>query len=80
MIDNLKALYVAIFNNEVVCFETNLTAFYYAFNKIESEIKGYDSFYRRFKKEKHFMKLINGKEYWFQKVLDKHQDLRDQLK
>lgn len=69
MIRDLKAFYVAILDNEVVCFETNLKKFVPVFAKLESSARNYDWFYRRFKASQRFTIDIGGKAYWFQKVV-----------
>lgn len=70
MIRDLKAFYVAIINNEVVCFNTNLKLFVEEFTKIASDSRNYDWFYRQFKADSKFTHQFNGdKTYYFQKVV-----------
>lgn len=66
---NLKALYVAIVDNEVVCFDTNLTKFYKQISNMESSVKPYQWLYREFSKNNRFSLTLSDKEYFFQKVL-----------
>lgn len=67
--NNLKALYVAIVENEIVCFDTNLADFHAQFLKMEPTTRIYQWFYREFKKMPHFKLEISGKTYYFQKVV-----------
>ncbi|MGH1387514.1 hypothetical protein [Kordia sp.] len=70
MIRDLKSLYVAIVDNEVVVFETNLKLFIEELGKIESEIRNYDYYYRQFKKSsKQSLVNSNSKKYYLQKIL-----------
>jgi len=69
MIRDLKAFYVAIKDNEVVKFGTNLTTFYEGFKQLEPDIRNYEWFYRQFKKEKYFKISIDSNEYYLQKVI-----------
>jgi len=66
---NLKAFYVAIINNEVFCYETNLTKFVSVFIKKNPTARNYDWFYRQFKKSSYFHHNVDGKCYYFQKVV-----------
>lgn len=69
MNQNLSALYVAIKENEVVVFESNLKEFVALVNnKIEGS-RNYQWFYREFTKSTHFSSVIGGEQYYFQKVL-----------
>lgn len=68
MNERIGALYVAVIDNEVVCFETNLKLFVLLFTQSVPEARNYDWFYRAFKKEKRFPQTIAGKEYYFQKL------------
>ena len=52
MIRDLKGFYVAILDNEVVCYGTNLLRFHSGFKELEPNIKSYSYFYREFKKRK----------------------------
>lgn len=69
MIRDLKAFYVAILDNEVVCFDTNLAKFHAKFIKIEPQCAGYNSFYSYFKGKSRFDITMSGKQYFFQKVV-----------
>lgn len=69
MNNNLRDLYVAIVNNEIVCFETNLKEFQIAFEKMEPSTRNYQWFYREFKKTTYFKLELSGKDYYFQKVV-----------
>lgn len=69
MIRDLTAFYVAIKDNEVVKFGTNLTAFHNGFKELEPGVKNYEWFYRQFKKEKYFKIVIGSSEYFIQKVI-----------
>lgn len=70
MIRDLKSLYVAIVDNKAILFETNLKLFIEQLEKVESETRNYDYYYRRFKKSKE-QTLVNsdGKTYHLQKLL-----------
>lgn len=67
--NNLKALYVAIVENEIVCFDTNLADFHAQFFKMEPSARIYQWFYREFKKTAYFKLELSGKAYYFQKVV-----------
>lgn len=69
MIRDLKAFYVAIIDNEVVCFETNLSLFVERFNKMQPTSRNYDWFYRQFKTKTRFNTELSCKSYFFQKVV-----------
>lgn len=49
MIRDLKAFYVAINNNKVVCYETNLSKFLERFRTMENDIKSYQYYRSKFK-------------------------------
>jgi hypothetical protein len=66
---NLKALYVAIHENKVEIFDTNLKLFVEQINIAHKDSRNYDWFYRAFSKGNDFQATINGKEYFFQKLL-----------
>lgn len=67
---NLYTFYVAIIDNEVVCFETNLKAFSIQFAKTVSDERNYDWFHRKFKAGVKFSYTFKGdKVYFFQKVV-----------
>ncbi len=70
MIRDLKSLYVAIVDNKVVVFETNLKLFVEELAKIEKEARNYDYYYRQFKL-KNIVLLSNNddKKYYLQKLL-----------
>jgi hypothetical protein len=69
MIRDLRAFYVAILNDEVVCFDTNVAKFHAKFIKLENKCAGYDSFYKYFKAKTHFEITFGDKIYYFQKVV-----------
>jgi hypothetical protein len=50
VIRDLKALYVAMKGNKVVCFGTSLSNFLENFQELEPDIYNYQSLRRRFKK------------------------------
>lgn len=61
---DIKRIYIAIRDNHPVAFETNLKNFWERFVLIEPEIRNYDYFYRKFKKEKSFTFISSkGKHY-----------------
>ncbi len=72
MIRDLKALYVAIKDREVVCFGTNLSGFLRKFQEIEPDMKDYQHYRREFKKA-NVIPYTNSKRetYILQKVLGK---------
>lgn len=65
----LRSLFVVILNNEIICVETNLSAFHRAFDKIESGFKTYKQLIHKFKTERYFPLEIKDKIYYFQKVV-----------
>lgn len=61
---DIKRIYIAISDNQPVAFETNLKNFWERFVLVEPEIRNYDYFYRKFKKDKSFsFTSSSGKEY-----------------
>lgn len=68
MTRDLKSLYVAIVDNEVICFETNLKRFVEMFTGLEPKSRNYAWFYRSFDKQTRFELLIDSKQYFMQKV------------
>jgi hypothetical protein len=69
MNDRIGSFYVVVFNNEVICFDTNLKLFVEQFNKMMPQSRNYDWFYRAFKKESKFSQVIGGNEYYFQRLI-----------
>lgn len=69
MNERVSKLYVAIVNNEVVCFETNLKRFAMLMVKIEPSSRNYDWFFRSFKKDAKFQLTVNDKVYYFQQLV-----------
>ncbi len=69
MIRDLKSFYVAIKDNEVVAFETNLQKFVPLIEAKEKEARNYQWFYREFKKSTYFKLTLGGKDYFFQRVI-----------
>lgn len=69
MIRDLKAFYVAVVDNEIVCFDTNVAKFHAKLVKLEPKCAGYDSFYKYFKNKPRFKLTLGGKEYHFQKLV-----------
>lgn len=70
MIRDLKSLYVAILDNEVVFFDTNLKLFVEKLNNLESDSRNYDHYYREFKKSHNVVyKNSKGVGYHLQKLL-----------
>lgn len=69
MIRDLRAFYVCILDNEVICFDTNVAKFHVKFHKIEPKSAGYDSFYKYFKNKGSFQITLNNKTYHFQKLV-----------
>jgi hypothetical protein len=69
MIRDLKTFYVAIYNNEVVCFETNLSKFIESFKKMENGVKSYQYYNKEFKNNS-FVTYANKerKVYFLQKL------------
>lgn len=65
----LRSLFVAILNNEIVCVETNLSAFQREFEKREPGFRTYKQLLHKFKSERHFATEIKEKTYYFQKVV-----------
>jgi len=70
MIRDLKAFYVAINDNKVVHYDTNLLKFINGLKFIEDEIKGYQHYNKMFKKHNRIV-FINKKQkiYFLQKVI-----------
>lgn len=50
MIRDLKTFYVAVCNNEVVCYGTNLSKFIDCFKEMEKDIKSYQYYSKEFKR------------------------------
>jgi len=69
MNQNLTSLFAAISDNRIILIDTNLKVFVEQVNKQFPGTRNYDWFYRAFKKENYFMLPIDGKEYYFQKVV-----------
>lgn len=69
MNQNISALYVAIKDNEVVVFESNLKEFVTLVNNQIEGSRNYQWFYREFGKRAHFPSVIGGDQYYFQKVI-----------
>jgi len=66
---DVKYLYIAIKDNKVVCFDTNLKNFVEKFLIIEQEARNYDYFYRKFKKEDTFeYRTTDDKSFMMQKL------------
>lgn len=68
MNSQLRSLFVAVIDNEVICFDTNLVAFSKAFVKYEPQSPNYDKFHRLFKKPR-FALTLSDKTYYFQKLV-----------
>lgn len=70
MIRDLKTLYVAINENKVVFFDTNLSKFITGLKLLEPNIKSYQYYNKEFKKNKTLI-FVNRKNkvYFLQKVL-----------
>lgn len=70
MIRDLKTFYVAINENKVISFDTNLSKFVAGLKKIEPDVKGYQFYNKEFKKNKIIVFVNkNNKVYFLQKVL-----------
>lgn len=70
MIRDLKTLYIAIYDNKVVFFETNLLKFINGLKLIEPNLKGYQYYNREFKKSKRLIFLTKTEKiYFLQKLL-----------
>lgn len=66
---DVKYLYIAIKDNKVVCFDTNLKNFVEKFLLIETEARNYDYFYRKFKGDNYFeYKMKNRESFMMQKL------------
>ena len=61
-------MFVAIYDNEVIVYETNLSAFYTKFKDIEPDIKSYAYYSQMFKDQNIIMIRGYGKEYVWQKI------------
>lgn len=70
MQERIKSLYVAIVDNEVVCFDTNLKDFHIQLQELAKGCRNYDYFYRAFRK---FSKIEytdnDGNSFYIQKIL-----------
>lgn len=64
----LKKLYVAIKDNEVVAFGTNLQDFVKVLNDMNISNRNYQFFYREFNKSRFTMTDDDGSIYYLQKV------------
>ena len=70
MIRDLRNLYIAIMDNKVVLFETNLVKFVCKMKKIESRTKSYSYYNKKFKAEKIILLTSEfGKVYFLQKLV-----------
>lgn len=70
MIRDLKHLYTAVSDNEVVAFNTNLKYFVESLSNIEPEARNYQYYYREFQKgSKLLFENSVGRKYVLQKVL-----------
>ncbi|AWX45500.1 hypothetical protein HME9304_02520 [Flagellimonas maritima] len=69
MIRDLKQLYTAIVDNEVVFFDTNLKLFVQKLNDAEPTSRNYQYYYRGFQKTNILTFENNGKQYFLQKLL-----------
>ena len=69
MIRDLKAFYVAIVDNEVVCYSTNLLDFVAKLKKMESKVKSYGYYSRAFKQNKILTMAENKRMIILQKVV-----------
>lgn len=69
MNQNITALYVAIKENEVVVFESNLKEFVTLVNNQIDGSRNYQWFYREFGKSARFSSVIGSEQYYFQKVI-----------
>ncbi|WP_422105558.1 hypothetical protein [Winogradskyella sp.] len=65
MNNNITSLYSAVIDNRVVCIDTNLKDFHNAFEKICTDCRNYQWFYRQFQAADYFE--WNG--YHFQKLV-----------
>jgi hypothetical protein len=69
MNSRIGSFYVAIQNNEVIAFETNLKEFIRLVNAAVPGTRNYDWFYRRFDSDSKFSISIGSEEYFFQKLI-----------
>jgi len=69
MNQNLKSLYALISDNKIALVDTNLKIFVERINAEYPITRNYDWFYRAFRKDDHFALNIDGKEFYFQRVL-----------
>lgn len=70
MIRDLKAFYVAICENKVVHYDTNLSKFIDGFKLIEPSIKGYQYYNKEFKRNSRIVFISeNDRVYFLQKVI-----------
>lgn len=70
MIRDLKCFYVAIKNNEIVCYDTNLKLFLEKFGKMVPDLYSYSYYSKNFKKTKIIPVNTKQKEtYYLQKVI-----------
>lgn len=64
---NIKTLYFILKKDKVVLCESNLKDFIACFPDNLKDIRGYDYYYRKFKKYDYFQTEFN-KDYYFQKI------------
>lgn len=70
MLRDLNKLYVAIIENKVVCYETNLKDFHVKLATIAEGCRNYDFFYRKFRNNKNFEYVDeSGKMFYLQQVI-----------
>lgn len=66
---NITKLFSCCLNNKVVVIETNFKEFYQKFKEIEPAGKSDKTYSELFKKSPEFNQEINGKNYYFQKLV-----------
>jgi hypothetical protein len=71
MIRDLKKLYVAVLDNKVILFDTNLKNFIASMKQIEPSVKSYSYYSKKFKNENTvgINDNKNVKTYWLQQLV-----------
>ncbi|MEJ2905103.1 hypothetical protein WAE58_21840 [Pedobacter panaciterrae] len=69
MNERIKKLFAAIKDNQIIAVGTNTMDFYKSFVSATGYNRGYYTFRKILKEEKHYLMEINGVQYYFQNVV-----------
>lgn len=62
-------MFVAIYDNEIIAYDTNYSSFYAKFKNIEPDILSESYYEKQFKNQNKFFVKGYGKEYLWQKLI-----------